>query len=76
MRSNDEVQVTLSDNLIDHLCRLSYETDVPIRWLVAGMVCDTIDTLGGDGAKRLLRRASRPHELGLRGSRAVSRTRW
>ena len=52
MRSKSEVEVTLSDDLLDHLYRLSHKADIPLRWLVAGLVCDTIETLQTDGAKR------------------------
>ena len=42
MRAKSEVEVTLSDDLLDHLYRLSHKSDIPLRWLVAGLVCDTI----------------------------------
>jgi len=37
MERRSEVEVTLSDELLDHLYRLSFEADVPLRWLVAGL---------------------------------------
>ena len=50
MERKSEVEVTLSDELLDHLYRLSFEADVPLRWLIAGLVCDTMESLGGDRA--------------------------
>jgi hypothetical protein len=44
MESCGEVAVILTDELIDHLYRLSYEADIPLRWLVAGIICDTMET--------------------------------
>jgi len=60
MERRSEVEVTLSDELLDHLYRLSFEADVPLRWLVAGLVCDTMESLGGDGAARPRRGAATP----------------
>jgi hypothetical protein len=53
MESRGEFAVMLSDQLIEHLYHLSQEADVPLRWLVAGLVCDTIETLGDERARRL-----------------------
>jgi hypothetical protein len=47
MKSPGEVAVTLSDDLLDRLERVAFEADVPLRWLVAGLVCDTMETLAG-----------------------------
>ena len=60
MERRSEVEVTLSDELLDHLYRLSFEADVPLRWLVAGLVCDTMKFFGGDGAMRPRRGAVTP----------------
>jgi hypothetical protein len=60
MERRSEVEVTLSDKLLDHLYRLSFEADVPLRWLVAGLVCDTMESFGGDGAMRPRRGAVTP----------------
>jgi predicted urease superfamily metal-dependent hydrolase len=50
MRSTSQVFVTLSPDLLRHLCELARTQDVPIQWIVAGLVCDTIDT-GAESAK-------------------------
>jgi hypothetical protein len=55
METRGEVAVMLSDQLIDHLYHLSHEADIPLRWLVAGLVCDTMETLGDERARRLRR---------------------
>jgi hypothetical protein len=44
MHSTSQVFVTLSPNLLRHLCELARTQDVPIQWIVAGLICDTIDT--------------------------------
>jgi hypothetical protein len=38
-----QVRVTLSDGLLDHLRRVARQEHVPLRWLVAGLVCDTFE---------------------------------
>ncbi len=43
MHATSQVMVTLSNDLLRHLCNLARTLDVPIQWIVAGMVCDTID---------------------------------
>jgi len=39
-----EVQVTLSDDLLDVLQDQARLLRVPLRWLIASLVCDTIET--------------------------------
>ena len=39
-----QVRVTLSDDLLNHLRHTAQETQVPLRWLVAGLVCDTFES--------------------------------
>lgn len=41
-RSVQEGAVPLSDDLLDHLRRRADEDQVPMEWLVAGLVCDTM----------------------------------
>ena len=43
MPNAPEVDVTLSIDLIRHLRSESRRLSVPLEWLVAGMVADTID---------------------------------
>jgi hypothetical protein len=44
MNRSPQVQVTLSDDLLSHLRKTAQEQHVPLRWLVAGLVCDTLET--------------------------------
>jgi hypothetical protein len=37
-----QVRVTLSDDLLSHLRTEAKSKHVPLRWLVAGLVCDTM----------------------------------
>ena len=43
MNRSPQVQVTLSDDLLSHLRKTAQEQHVPLRWLVAGLVCDTLE---------------------------------
>jgi hypothetical protein len=43
MDAMPEVAVTLSDELLDHLRDEAKELAVPLEWLVASLVVDTID---------------------------------
>ena len=38
------VRVTLSDDLLNHLRKTAAVQRVSIRWLVAGLVCDTLES--------------------------------
>lgn len=40
-----EIPVTLSADLFRHLRDLAAALDVPLHWLVAGLVCDTVEGL-------------------------------
>ena len=42
MDASPQVRVTLSDDLLIHLRKVAHSKHVPIRWLVAGLVCDTL----------------------------------
>lgn len=42
-----QVRVTLSDDLLNHLRRTAQAEHVSLRWLVAGLVCDTIKSESG-----------------------------
>jgi hypothetical protein len=42
MVATAEVRVTLSEELLRHLRCRAAELRVPIKWLVAGLVCDTV----------------------------------
>jgi len=50
--ADPQVQVTLSDDLLNHLRRVAQQEHVPLRWLVAGLVYDTFEA----GLKRPLDR--------------------
>jgi hypothetical protein len=44
MDANQEFQVTLSEDLMKRLRKEAQSQHVPIRWLVAGIICDTMDS--------------------------------
>ena len=44
MNANSQVMVTLSPDLLKQLRKESQKQHVPLRWLVAGLVCDTMET--------------------------------
>jgi hypothetical protein len=44
MDSNPNILVVLSDDLLSHLRKLAQQKHVPLRWLVAGLVCDTFES--------------------------------
>ena len=45
IRPTAEIAVTLSWGLLRHLRGLAAELDVPLRWLVSGLACDTVERL-------------------------------
>lgn len=45
MKTDGQIQVTLSDELLENLRAQARELNVPLKWLVAGLVCDTIDAI-------------------------------
>ena len=45
MNPTPEISVTLSGDLLRHLRGLAAALDVPLAWLVAGLVCDTLERL-------------------------------
>jgi hypothetical protein len=44
MDAAPQIMVTLSDELLAHLRQHAKEMHVPLRWLVAGLVCDTFES--------------------------------
>jgi hypothetical protein len=42
MNQTPHLLVTLSDDLLKHLGKQAEEKHVPLRWLVAGLVCDSL----------------------------------
>jgi hypothetical protein len=46
MKTSPEIAVTLSDELLRSLQAQARELNVPLKWLVAGLVCDTVETAG------------------------------
>jgi hypothetical protein len=44
MQRNSEIRVTLSDELLDVLQSQARVLRVPLRWMIASLVCDTMDT--------------------------------
>jgi hypothetical protein len=45
MQTRSEILVTLSDELLDDLQAQARLLRVPLRWMVASLVCDTIETV-------------------------------
>ena len=43
MKTHSDILVTLSDPLFDRLRAQAQELHIPLKWLVAGLVCDTVD---------------------------------
>lgn len=43
MKTRPEIAVTLSDELLESLRTQAEELKVPLKWLVAGLICDTIE---------------------------------
>ena len=43
MDVSPEIRVTLSDELMKRLRLEAQRLHVPLRWLVAGLVCDTLE---------------------------------
>jgi hypothetical protein len=44
MDATPSFQIVLSDDLLSHLRKLAQQNHVPLRWLVAGLICDTIES--------------------------------
>jgi hypothetical protein len=44
MKGVSEVFVTLSSELLDRLRSRAADLDIPLEWLVAGLVCDTLES--------------------------------
>ena len=47
MKTRPEIAITLSDELLENLRAQAEELKVPLKWLVAGLICDTIEAQGG-----------------------------
>ncbi len=45
MTTNPSVDVTLSADLLRHLRAEARELGVPIHWLIASMIVDTVETI-------------------------------
>ncbi len=46
MKAEPELNVTLSAELLDHLRAESQRLEVPMEWLVASLIVDTLDEAG------------------------------
>ncbi len=44
MKAISEIAVTLTKGLLDHLNSLAADLDIPLEWLVVGLVCDTLES--------------------------------
>jgi hypothetical protein len=49
IKDTPEIPVILSRELLGHLRRRSAELGIPLRWLVAGLICDTVEGLASGG---------------------------
>ena len=47
MIKQSEIRVTLSDDLLEELQAQARVLRVPLRWVIASLVCDTIETVSG-----------------------------
>ena len=52
MKTKSEVLVTLSEELLDRLRARARELRVPLKYLVASLVCDTVETAATNLDKR------------------------
>lgn len=43
MEAKTEIRVTLSDALMKQLRKEAEAIHVPLQWLVAGLICDTVE---------------------------------
>ncbi len=50
MRRPPHVQVTLSNELLQHLRKAACQQHVPLCWLVTGLICDTLEKGAGTPA--------------------------
>ncbi len=48
MKRSPQLLVTLSDDLLKHLQKTAHDQHVSLRWLVVGLVCDTLETTAED----------------------------
>ncbi len=46
MKTDPEIRVTLSDELLDRLRSQARELQVSIKYLVASLICDTMESVG------------------------------
>ena len=51
MTTTPDVDVTLSADLLRRLRDEARELGVPLQWLVASLIVDTVDSLDGDNAR-------------------------
>ncbi len=51
MKNALEIAVTLSSELLDHLGVEARLLDVPVEYLVAGLIVDTFEEVGSDGER-------------------------
>jgi hypothetical protein len=69
MTKMSEIRVTLSPDLWNQFLQRAAETGVPLKWLVAGLVCDTLKNAGQDdrlqAAPARCERYDNPIDLGM-----------
>jgi hypothetical protein len=42
--TSPQLEVILSEDLLNHLRLVAHEQHIPLPWLVAGLVCDTLES--------------------------------
>ena len=52
MKAISEFSVTLSQELLDELHGISAELEIPLEWLVASLICDTVESFATGGRRR------------------------
>jgi hypothetical protein len=58
MTKPSEVSVSLSGTLLSQLRARAAELEVPVRWLIAGLVCDTVEHIAHGCVERRLPNSS------------------
>jgi hypothetical protein len=65
MTASSEVSVSVSGNLLSRLRVRAAELKVPVKWLIVGLVCDTVEHMAHECVARRLADSSltRPRRI-------------
>jgi hypothetical protein len=58
MTKPSEISVSVSGKLLSQLRVRAAELEVPVQWLVAGLVCDTVEQIAQGCVERRVRNSS------------------